>query len=69
MFALTDPLYDLGAWQCECCQRTDVIVVTYHQNTQYVDEASNWVTLCDPCRKENDEYWEAMWAEYYGGRL
>jgi NMD protein affecting ribosome stability and mRNA decay len=27
------------------------------------------VSLCPPCTKENDEYWEAMWDEYYRGCL
>lgn len=54
---------------CERCGSTDETVEHYHQNTQYVKEEQNWVTLCGPCRKENDEYWDAMWAEYYNGRL
>ena len=54
---------------CDHCGVADGTVENYHQNTEYVDEASNWVTLCAPCRQQNDEYWEAMWAEYYSGRL
>lgn len=61
--------FDQGHWVCECCGSTDETVERYYQNTQYVNEESNWATLCAPCRKENDEYWEAMWAEYYAGRL
>lgn len=37
----------------------------YRQNTQYVEEDRNWVTLCPKCRKENDEYWSQMWSDYY----
>jgi len=61
--------FDLGHWVCECCGSTSQTVERYHQNTQYVNEESNWATLCAPCRVLNDEYWEAMWAEYYAGRL
>ena len=39
----------------------------YKQNTNYVDEDRNWVTLCPNCRAENDEFWEEQWAEYYSG--
>lgn len=35
------------------------------QNTRYVDEERNYVTLCDDCMKLNHEYWEEMWADYY----
>jgi hypothetical protein len=35
------------------------------QHTAYVNEASNWSFLCDPCQKEADEYWDDMWTEYY----
>lgn len=37
----------------------------YRQNTQYVEEELNFVTLCPKCRKENDEYWASMWDDYY----
>lgn len=39
------------------------------QRTQYVDDTSNWVTLCPSCHEENDAYWDEMWAEYYAGCL
>ena len=35
------------------------------QNTRYVDEERNYVTLCDDCMKLNHEYWKEMWADYY----
>ena len=41
----------------------------YRQNTQYVDEESNWVTLCPDCATANDEHWSDMWSEYYASRL
>lgn len=52
---------------CTRCGHTGA--VRYHQNTRYVEEESNWVTLCPDCRKENDEYWNDMWADYYRGCL
>jgi transcription elongation factor Elf1 len=41
----------------------------YHQRTQYVDEKSNWVNLCPPCKEINDDHWDYMWAEYWGSHL
>jgi hypothetical protein len=35
------------------------------QNTRYVDEEQNRVTLCDDCMKLNHAYWDDMWADYY----
>lgn len=35
------------------------------QNTRYVDDEQNWVTLCDECMKVNHAYWDDMWADYY----
>jgi len=50
------------------CNETEDLVF-YHQRTRYVEEDRNWVTLCPVHRKENDEYWDDMWAEYYSGLL
>ena len=38
------------------------------QNTQYHDDRSNWVFLCESCNRENEAYWDDMWAEYYSSR-
>lgn len=43
--------------------------VTRRQNTAYVDNKMNWVTMCDDCFKFNEEHWDEMWTEYYSGRL
>lgn len=56
------------ATQCQCCDTTEGLI-HYHQNTAYHDEASNWVTLCPPCKEQNDEHWRSMWAEYRAGCL
>ena len=39
------------------------------QNTKYVEEESNWNTLCEDCQIKVDEYWADMWADYYSGIL
>ena len=44
-------------------------VIRRRQNTQYIQEESNWVTCCDECFEEVEEYWAERWAEYYNGRL
>lgn len=54
--------------KCQRCGETKD-AVRYHQYTSYADEESNWVTLCPPCREENDKYWRDMWDEYYAGLL
>jgi hypothetical protein len=47
------------------CEREDA--VRYHQNTKFVDEERNWVTLCPPHIEENEAYWADMWSQYYQG--
>ena len=49
--------------KCNRCGKPNAI--TYHQRTMYVNEEDNWVTLCELCKEENDEYWDEMWKEYY----
>lgn len=38
-------------------------------NTAYVDDRLNWMELCDACDKEQHEYYQEMWEDYYGSRL
>lgn len=52
---------------CDRCERPGA--ERYHQNTRYVEEERNWVTLCSECRKENDEHWNQMWSDYYSDVL
>jgi len=52
---------------CQHCQNKRKSVRKTRQNTKYVNEESNFVTLCYTCRKENDDYWEDMWNDYYSG--
>jgi hypothetical protein len=35
------------------------------QRTAYVNDESNFVMLCEEHHKENDEYWNEQWEEYY----
>jgi protein-arginine kinase activator protein McsA len=49
--------------KCEHCEREDA--VRYRQNTMYVDESRNWVTLCPLCAEENDAHWADLWSQYY----
>lgn len=44
-------------------------VVRRRQNTQYTQEESNWVTCCEECFAEIEDYWAERWAEYWNGRL
>lgn len=61
---------------CQRCETT-FNVSRRRQNTMYnYDEGEvgdkndpNFVTLCEDCHKENDEYWEERWQEYYSGLL
>lgn len=39
------------------------------QNTAYVDDSQNWVTMCPECAAINANNWEEAWAEYWSGRL
>lgn len=49
------------------CERMDA--TRQRQNTKYVEDERNWVTLCPQCMKANDAYWADMWADLYGGCL
>lgn len=40
-----------------------------HQNTQYVNERSNYNTLCEAHQIEVDAHWDEMWKDYWSGRL
>lgn len=52
---------------CDRCDKEGA--EKYRQDTKYVDEERNWVTLCPECREENDEYWVGMWSDYYASCL
>jgi len=39
------------------------------QDTAFVDDAQNWVTLCDHCMAANKAHWDEMWQEVYYGMM
>jgi protein-arginine kinase activator protein McsA len=53
------------------CQHCDCLWPFQHrrQRTQYVNDESNWVYLCESCTKVNNEYWNDRWADYYSDVL
>lgn len=54
---------------CHKCEQEDPTTIRRRQNTAYVHEESNWITVCDTCFEDVEEYWKEMWEQYYGGRL
>lgn len=56
-----------GNLKCSRCKRPGA--KRNRQRTSYVDEESNWATLCPDCQEEADEYWKGMWEDYYSSRL
>lgn len=45
-------------------------VIRRRQNTDYRDDdEKNYVTCCEECFKEIQEYWAERWADYNSGRL
>lgn len=53
---------------CPCCCHWFRKVITYRQDTAYVDDAMNFFTGCHECCERNDEFWQEMWAQVYGRR-
>lgn len=52
---------------CERCLKVGDDVTRRRQNTQYVNDESNFCILCHDCQQEADEHWSDMWADYYSG--
>ena len=51
---------------CPCCERYfRWPVTTSRRNTQYVEEASNYLTACKECHAEDDAYFDDLWNQYY----
>lgn len=49
------------------CERADA---TYQRrNTNYVNDESNFVTLCPDCMEASEAYWAEMWQEYWSSDL
>ena len=51
--------------QCEKCGEFSWKVKRRRQNTAYVDDEMNYVTVCPQCFEEIEEIWKERWAEYY----
>jgi hypothetical protein len=49
------PCENTGTWQ--------------RQNTRYIDDASNWVCLCEECFAAREEIWAECWREYWSSVL
>jgi len=50
------------------CQSLSFTLKYRRQNTQYVDDRSNWVKSCKPCFEEIEQYNQERWDEYYASR-
>ena len=55
--------------KCLKCEQESETVQRRRQSTAYVDEESNWVTVCNDCFEEIEECWKELWEQYYGGRI
>lgn len=53
--------------QCQGCEGPckSNNAIRRRQNTKYVDDERNWVTLCDDCMEVNEAYWKERWADFY----
>jgi len=57
---------ECAGWEGPC---DSLNATRQRQNTQYVEDAWNWVTLCPECMKANSEHWNERWREYNSERL
>ncbi len=57
----------LPRFVCHGTRRHIALAFWSRQNTQYVDDKSNWVCCCDKCFEEIQDYWSDRWSEYYSG--
>ena len=54
---------------CPCCERPSDTIARRHMSTAYAKEESNYLTSCQECFDEAEEYWRERWAEYYTGYM
>lgn len=54
---------------CPGCARFKASIERRRQLSQYHNDESNWLTACQDCNDEADEYWRERWQEYYSGVL
>jgi hypothetical protein len=51
---------------CPCCERYfRWQVKTQRRNTAYCDESQNWLTACNECQRQDEEYFADLWEQYY----
>jgi hypothetical protein len=49
---------------CGMCNRWLVYPNRRHMSTMYIDEESNYITVCADCFDYVEEIWEERWSEY-----
>jgi hypothetical protein len=54
---------------CEGCRVVNQSVALRPCRTSYADPSQNHSPrLCDECASEYNDYWDSLWADYYGGQ-
>lgn len=51
---------------CPCCGKWFRIVRTTRQASAYNEDYLDFFTGCRKCTEQNDEYWDAQWANVGG---
>lgn len=54
---------------CPCCLRWSLTVKRRHRCTAYHDDELNYLRACADCQRQDDEYFQELWQDYYAGRL
>lgn len=50
--------------ECNICKK-ERKVSEHRRLTQYADDTKNWLTCCKDCIAQDNEYYQAMWKDYY----
>ena len=58
-------LQKLSGYCPQCGRYFRYPVTVQRRNTQYCDEASNWLTACKDCHEEDDAYFDDLRNQYY----
>jgi len=54
---------------CPICTRYFKWPIKVHRrHTRYLEHHLNFICACKECMKKDDEYFDAMWEDYYSGR-
>lgn len=54
---------------CPRCERWRRDIECRRQNTAYLDDEANYITVCMDCYEEIQDYWEERWREYWASVL